>query len=535
MSSETAAVDPHLRVIEGAAGEETERVLELLDRTVRVIVPGTPPLWRHQVLAITFVDLLARLHPRIEIICHAATPAAEGLPPGPATLFERLEEARRRGHPPQPPNGEPIVTLFIGAGGDGADIYVDALGWQSYLGDTPSRLPKAKGPAVAVGPACAAARGAARVFQLVLAEVIEECPPLDSIYWSALDYRSSEEPLDCPGATLPAPARLDALLVGAGSVGGAATHTFACTPQLDGEFDACDPQTLEERNYVKALLADRANAAALAEKAALAAAALDHLPLVATPHRSTIEELVASRPRESMLPLVLCAVDSVESRRAIQDCLPLELINAGCNGSNASVTSHRTDDGPCVYCLHIEKVLDSEEILVQRIAARTGMPKRQVLELIVTRERLQKVHLCGIERHLGKPDGALAAYEGALLEELYRGALVYGEVPVGGDGVQAAVAAPFITALAGFLLAAEALKAGTPALASYRLGAAGDLVADGGARPTKYEESLFASPRTGLLMPLPRWPTNECLCRSQHRLRLLRERCGLDARARDAA
>lgn len=530
--------DPRLRVIEGAPDADTAHILALLDRTVRVIVAGAAPAWRHQLLAMTLVELLARLHPRIEIVFDPAAPApaANALPPGPATLHERLEAARLRGHPPQPPEVAPAVTIFVGARGEGADVYVDALGWQSYLGSVPSQLGEADGPRVAVGPACAAARGAAKVFQLALTEVLPSRPAVESAYWSALDYRSSDAPLACPGEHLPAPAHLDALLVGAGSVGGAATHVFACTPDLAGALEICDPQILEGRNYVKALLADRESAQAATEKAALAAAALDHQPLTATPHKKTIEELVGSRPRERTLPLALCAVDSVESRRSIQDCLPLELVNAGCNGNDASVTGHRTDDGPCVYCLHIEKVLDSEAILIQRIALRTGMPKRQVAELIVKRVPLQHVHLRAIEGHLDRPAGALATYEGAQLDEFYRRELVYGEVPLGGaESARAAVAAPFITALAGFLLAGEALKAGTAELTPYRLGPAGRLVADGGATPTKYEESLFNSPLTAYLMPLPRWPGNECLCRSSHRLKLLRRRYGLDDRAADAA
>jgi hypothetical protein len=528
--------DPRLRVIDGAPGADIADIIARLDRTVRVVVASALPAWRHQLLAITLVDLLARLHPRIEIVCDPAVTAAAALPPGPATLVERLEATRLRGHPPQPPDEAPAVTIFVGAGGEGADVYVDALGWQSYLGTVPSQLGQEDGPHVAVGPVCAAGRGAAQVFQLTLAEAMPPRPAIKSAYWSALDYRSSDTPLACPGDQLPAPVHLDGVLVGAGSVGGAAAHVFAYTPELEGTLEICDPQILEGRNYVKALLADRESAEAGTEKAALAAAALDHLPLTATPHKKTIEELVVSRPREWTLPLVLCAVDSVESRRSIQDCLPLELVNAGCNGNIASVTGHRTDDGPCVYCLHIEKVLDSEAILIQRIALRTGMPKRQVAELIVKRVPLQNAHLRAIERHLDRPSGALARYEGARLDEFYRRELVYGEVSVGGaDSSRAAVAAPFITALAGFLLAGEALKAGTAELTAYRLGPAGRLVADGGATATKYEESLFDSPLTGYLMPLPRCPGNECLCRSSHRLKLLHRRYGLDDRAADAA
>ena len=88
-------------------------------------------------------------------------------------------------------------------------------------------------------------------------------------------------------------------------------------------------------------------------------------------------------------------------------------------------------------------------------------------------------------------------------------------------GGQAAVAAPFITALAGFLLAGEALKAGSgDAFVPYRLGPRGQIA-------TMYRENPWGSPANALLANPPRWPTAECLCRSPLRLRLLRARYAL--------
>jgi len=84
-----------------------------------------------------------------------------------------------------------------------------------------------------------------------------------------------------------------------------------------------------------------------------------------------------------------------------------------------------------------------------------------------------------------------------------------------------AVAAPYVTALAGVLLAGEALKASSGVEAAHRLGAHG--VA------TKYEESIKHGPTRALLTYPRRWPTSECLCQSRRRLRLLHERYGQQA------
>lgn len=90
----------------------------------------------------------------------------------------------------------------------------------------------------------------------------------------------------------------------------------------------------------------------------------------------------------------------------------------------------------------------------------------------------------------------------------------YGKV---GEG---AVAAPFTTALAGFLLAGEALK--TAAGADYNQHRLGPL----GMIATQYLESPWASPADAFLQNPPRWPTHECLCQNGRRLALIRVRYG---------
>jgi hypothetical protein len=319
-----------------------------------------------------------------------------------------------------------------------------------------------------------------------------------------------------------APKRIEAVLVGAGSIGGACIYALARTPRLDGELDIVDYQTLEEKNPDRALLATLQQARAEAAKAVVGGHALDHLAgLKARPHTQTIAEFVAERPIDATLPLVLSAVDSVASRREIQDCLPLELIDAACSPDEVSISGHRTDDGPCVYCMHVGPLLQSEQIRLRLIARATGFAEKMVAGLIVTSAPLTAQHLSMIERHRGLPTGSLLDYEGETLAELWRKELLYGEARVRtSSGGEAAVAAPFVTALAGFLLAGEALKQSDAAFAPYRLGTLGAL-------PTRYAESPWGSPFDRQLIALARWEGHECLCRSGRRLRLLRRRYGL--------
>ena len=117
------------------------------------------------------------------------------------------------------------------------------------------------------------------------------------------------------------------------------------------------------------------------------------------------------------------------------------------------------------------------------------------------------------------PVGAFNDYLNKTLNTLYREQFLYGEALIETEGGgRAAVAAPFITALAGFLLAGEALKAGASApYAPFRLGPSGEIA-------TMYREDPWGTPTNALLRNPPRWETVECLCRSPLRLRILRGR-----------
>jgi hypothetical protein len=172
--------------------------------------------------------------------------------------------------------------------------------------------------------------------------------------------------------------------------------------------------------------------------------------------------------------------------------------------------------------MHVGAVLDSERIRVRLLARATGFQEKMILPLIVNCVPLSKQHLSAIERHRGLIPGALNQFEGVTLDELWRQELLYGEVRVKTSaGGEAVVAAPFLTALAGFVLAGEALKySAGDAYRPHRLGVHGNL-------PTRYAESPWGSPFDAQLIDHQRWPGHECLCGGR-RLALVRERYSLE-------
>ncbi len=511
--------DPRLRVIhDGVSGAEENISRALDEATIEVRLPAGPVEWRHQLLTIALVDLLARLFPRIEIKGAAGIEAHPALPPGDRLLANRLDAARLRGVSPLEPRAAPKVTIAIGPSHPG-DVSADGDGWLSYVGTDPSRL-RGSSQLVPVGPLVAAARAGAQVLARVLGDYLRP-PATANVYASSLTYRHSVDPFAEDAPTLQA--NLAAVLAGAGSVGGAAGYLLAFVPHLRGELDVVDPQRLEQRNFVRAILASREHCLASVLKADEVVSALSHhRGLKVRPHPTTMRDFVAARPREATLPLVLSPVDSVASRREIQDCQPLELINAACDGTTATVSGHVTDDGPCVYCLHIGDVLDTDFVRERLIADSLRIDRDIVRQLRVRNAVLDAGLLRQIEARVRLASGALEPHIGKTVDELYEAAFLYGEfVAQSQESGRVAVASPFLTALTGFLLGGELLKASSgSAFEPFRLGGRGAI-------GTKYAESILHGPAFALVTTVERWAGPECLCRSSRRLRLLRARYGI--------
>lgn len=510
--------DRRLRFIRGEPAEQASVLAALDSGTIHLVLPSSPVPHATQVLAITAVDLLGRIFPRISFDCDPQEPASTQLPPGSDLLLGRLQDARQHGTTQLDPS-VPTTTIAFG-GAKGADLYADGYQWQSYLGTEPSRLSVGTDAGNPIGPLCAASRVAAHAFRHQLRDQLGTARTPAGVYFSALDFRTASEPLSEEDAELPG--HIEVVLVGAGSVGGAAVYALAQVPDLSGQLSVVDPQRLDETNPDRAILATAAAATAKEEKVKVAAAALaHHSSLEVDPRALAITDFVAERDRLDSLPLALCSVDSAASRRSLQDCLPLEVINAACAPREVMISGHRTGAGPCVCCLHMAQTLDSERIRWRLIAWETGFNRDLVLALLTEEPPLESQHLEAIEHHRGLPAGSLSSYLGSTLNELWQAELLYGESRIQNGRVTAAVAAPWITSLAGFLLAAEAMKRDDSALSGHQLG-------PGGARPhIKWEENVYGSPEDGILSSPPRWRSNECLCRSPRRRRLTIARYGL--------
>lgn len=500
-----------------------EQLLHALDApTIRICLPHARIETEHQVLAVALVDLLGRVFPRIDVRCQSDAEACAALGPGPQRLADRLQAVRWHGAVDPIDAREPTLAVAIGHDAD-ADVHVDATSWTSYVGRRPSALTHPAAGFGPIGPIAAACRAAAHVFGILLHGLFPALTLPDSAYASALSFETGSVAVDEPD--LPEFGQLRAMLVGAGSVGGAAVYALARVPGLKGELIVVDPETLADHNFDRAILATRDAVQAGLAKAKVAERALAHLApkLEVVGVQATVGELLAAQPRTYALPLVLCAVDSAGARRSVQDCLPLELINAACGPTEVHISGHVTDDGPCVCCLHMKDVLDAEQARARIIARVTKLPFKTVIGLLISEPPapLDPVTVRGIELKTDRAPGSLNGYVGRTLDDLWREQLMYGGALIESEGgTRAVVAAPWVTSLAGVLLASEVLKATLGSeVEGWRLGPHGSV-------GTRYVENPYASPEYAQRTQPERWGS-ECLCRSPRRLRILSERYGL--------
>lgn len=503
--------DYRTRILPFSPDRESE-VSAHLDRQLITLHLEQPHRLDHQVIAITITSLLARVFPNVYLTASGSTSSHPLLPPGPATLGDRVAQARADGGIPTQGVGSPTLTICIGNHpSTKADLYVGASDWTSYVGGQPPELPDPT-TTINVGALVAAARGAAIAFTQLLHPLLPLRPVPVASAWSALTYQDSTDRLAIPTD----PPRIEAILVGAGSIGGSAIYAFRHTPELAGELHIVDPQSLEPPNVPKGILATDQAAAAGLGKAHIATEAMSHLrDLGCDSFEDDITAFHAKRSRETLLPLIVAAVDSLESREEIQDCLPIRVINAACNADEFTVSGHITDQGPCVCCLHMPDVMNSAWNRSRSISDATGIAKANVDRYLSNHRPLSADAVRTIEGHRGSEPGSLDHLVGISLDSIWNDHLRYAEFSLGDQGTEAIVA-PFITALAGFLLAGEAIKAGNDEYRRFRLGPDGHHI--------QYQERPTVGPEHGQLTNPFRWPTNECLCRSTRRLRLFRER-----------
>lgn len=490
-----------------------------LDETPVAIVVGkqTAGSLEAQTTALTAVNLLGRLFRRLIIVAPKDAHVHHLLPFIDGRFATALAAFVGRVHPDvqvelrdEPPAGAVVLHIsdpYAVAGS--SRVYCAGSGWLARVARHPLS-PLAPSDANPVGPLVAAALGVAELFKLVLSDVLNGVVPAEDVILSCLTYRVGDLDGGPPLGRVQLP---PTVLAGAGSIGSAFLWGLAHLPDVSGKLTIADPDRLKRHNLDRAILVLDGIAALEPEKAPWARDAIrPWVPnLEVTPFSGPIREYIDTLPPDYRLPLAISAVDSVESRRDVQDALPERILNASTGPTKVEVSRHNVlGEGPCLYCLYIPEVLARSPLHI--VMERTGFAQRDVAELMLPdgNRLLSAGNIRGIEKHNNLPAGTLNHYVGRRLPVLLQDQIWYSQAPVQTESGPALVTTAFVSALAGFLLLAETIKETDPALAQYRLNHV-------------YEQDLLAIPNE-FFYPGERDLTGYCLCHSPLRRRLYREK-----------
>lgn len=339
-----------------------------------------------------------------------------------------------------------VVDVGIEVRKDPSWITVNSTGWVARLvsGGGEGRLPwwgEAENPLGALAAACL---GAGDAF-LILSGV-HRSP-------RALELSLFEGRTDLPGTfgagpRLPIrPLELDGLLIGCGGVANGWAEAVRRLP-ISGRLAAVDRQALRVENlgpYVLARTTDlgRPKVEILADTLA------PEISVVLFPEEFELFKLRLAFGTE-LPPVVIGGLDDVETRHSVQRLWPSALIDMGAGGTTAQVLLHHAGEGgQCL--LGALTVPPDAELYADRVAQLTGLRPDRVTEGPTTQVTAEDVAAAPPE------------FRDQLEAARRRGQLVCGRITernLFGEEASTdfAPAAPFVSALAGTIGAAETTK-----------------------------------------------------------------------------
>jgi hypothetical protein len=339
-----------------------------------------------------------------------------------------------------------VVDVGDRSTGDPSWITVNSSGWVARLlsGGDEGRLPWSAGSSNALGALAAACLGAGEAF-LVLSGVHRATRAWEH---SLLEGGTGVPGAFGPGPDLPAtPIELDGLLVGCGGVANGWADAIRRLP-VSGRLITVDRQALRIENlgpYVLARLMDLGR-----PKAELLKEALERrLDVVSHAEEFELFSLRLSFGL-ALPPLVVGGLDNVETRHSIQRLWPTALVDMAAGGTTAQVLGHMAGGGGQCLLGALTLPLEAERY-EDRVSELTGLRPERILEGATTPVTAEDV--------AAAPPGMREKLDAARR----RGQLLCGRITernlTGEEATEDfAPAAPFVSALAGTIGAAETMK-----------------------------------------------------------------------------
>jgi hypothetical protein len=480
--------DPRVELAGLTTGSDAQDALAAFDRlkVVLSLGPDRPRDRSDAVGLLNLVNLGARLFPhwefrvppklRVEVGCFEA-----------GDLHELLADAASRVRTVATAEPAEEFELCWGATPEGQGLAIDAAGWSCSVG--PEHLPLRPAPGPPIGALAAGCWAVGQLLVHVLASLGMPGHVTQGFRWNLLDYQASEQSMTAPSDE--APLNLPPFTAaGCGSVGSSIVYGALLIGAAGGPVDLVDPDSFSERNQLRYPILD-ASLDGIAKSDWLAqrcrGAGID-----ARSFDTDVKRYTNSFAQPPGIDLLIVSTDTLAGRRDATDVLAETTVNLGVAGLKLHASRHAFGTEGCAYCQYVDVAppLSGAQVIAQLV----GLSVERVVAIECGDGRLSEDDAAAIAASEKFADDPPAA--GSRLADLRRRAYAQASIPTA-DG-DLLVSAPHVSAMAGLLGLAEALKASTPALAPFRLAGRVDLDMSG--------EPL------GFVALAPRDKSGRCLC-----------------------
>ncbi|MCI0590816.1 MAG: ThiF family adenylyltransferase [Gammaproteobacteria bacterium] len=349
----------------------------------------------------------------------------------------------------------PVVCLVFGAGSmvrQSSQVTIQADAWAAYI-NVSQKCSDWSTP-VPFGPHLAACLGVAEVFKRLLHhnfphQIHRPFRFLEDTTFCGLTYGEHSGPAAYP--TLPNPIRLDGVAIaGTGAGGSAAVYTLGCLPGLTGEIALLDPGRHKRSNLARYLLSTYQDCFEGTLKARAAHNFLQNWqPAVHVRCENHSYADVAHRD----FRLVVSTVDTPEARWDIQRDNPSVILDAAVLETIYALLRIEPGDGMCLGCKHPY----DPDVTWKRRAAMWGKTMDVIHELYIARAPVQWVDIAELAEVQGRPIADFVELLGRPFDEVPQ-LTECGQSRFDLQIPNQAATLPFVTAIAGVLVAAEVVK-----------------------------------------------------------------------------
>lgn len=351
---------------------------------------------------------------------------------------------------------DPTVTVSIGrtkVGHDSPDICVEANAWTAFVNtshpraDWDTQLP--------FGAHIAATLAVAEIFKLLLLRNFPDKAEqlrirlLDNAEFSGLTYglepRANEVPQFSGALCLH-----DVAIAGVGAGGSAALYTLGCVPTLTGSVTLIDPGAHKKSNLARYLLSSYSDCHTAVPKVNVACEFLKGLQPAVELHT---EALPYDQVVDRDFRLVVSTVDSPEARWDIQNDWPTVILDAAVVETIYAALRVCPGKGMCLGCKHPY----DPEITRKRRAVIWGKSFEQVLQLELERTPVTQADIERLARVQGQPVERYTSLLGMPFDEI-PSVTECGDTRFDLREPNQAASIPFVTTMAGVLIACEVVK-----------------------------------------------------------------------------